>query len=289
LSEYTQIWLEEYSRHFELSNYVPLPPGCGCGDGRFIIRLLVAARINSSTYLAATDKKANVIIKELVAPIDSGDTMQKKLLEQFNREAAILASLDHPGIVRVVDHFIEDGRSYIVMEQASGQNMREFVRLRGFLPEQEVLPIAEQLVSVLQYLHQHSPGILHRDFTPDNLIYASNGTIKVVDFGAANVYNTGKTATLIGKQGYMPPEQLRGKPSPASDIYAFGATLSFLLSGTDMSSMGKTPAVLASHTGPQLLALIEKCTSLDEQARPDCDEILATLQSLTQLAPLQQS
>jgi len=98
-----------------------------------------------------------------------------------------------------------------------------------------------------------------------------------VDFGAANVYNTGKTATLIGKQSYMPPEQLRGKPSPASDIYALGASLSFLLTGKDMPSMGKLPPFDEGKVSQSLRELIENCTAFDSENRPDSDTVLQAL------------
>ena len=151
------------------------------------------------------------------------------------------------------------------MALAPGKNMREWVRLQGRLTESQILPIARQLASVLQYLHHHAPAILHRDFTPDNLMYGDDGTVIVVDFGAANVFNIGQTATLIGKQSYMPPEQLRGKPCPASDVYAFGATLSFLLTGKDLPSMGALPAFDELDVSPTLASLIKSCTAFEFQ------------------------
>jgi tRNA A-37 threonylcarbamoyl transferase component Bud32 len=282
LQDYTRVWLEEYTRKFELSNYVNLSPGTVCGAGRFTITMTVAARINSSTYLAQSNDGSHkkVIIKELVAPLDSDDLMQKKLLEQFNREASILAKLNHPSIVSVLDHFIENGRSYIVMEQAEGRNMREYLRLHGQFQEREVLSIAVQLAEVLNYLHHYNPAILHRDFTPDNLIYSNDGRVTVIDFGAANVYNTGKTATLIGKQSYMPPEQLRGQPCPASDIYGLGATLSYLLIGKDLTSMGKLPSFADCNVSAELVVLLKECTAFEWENRPDAETLLKRLKLL---------
>jgi tRNA A-37 threonylcarbamoyl transferase component Bud32 len=277
LTNYTQFWLEEYNRNFELSNYVPLPPGTICGNNRFTINMTVAARYNSSAYLATTSGGSNVVIKELVAPLDSDDVAQRKLLEQFNREAGILARLQHPHIVKVIDHFIENGRSYIVMNSISGKNLREYVALNGPLNAAQMVAAAIQLAEVLQYLHAQDPPVLHRDFTPDNIIYSPNGAITVIDFGAANLYNTGKTATLIGKQSYMPPEQLRGKPSPASDVYAFGATLCYLLTGKDLPSMGKIPDLGACEISSQVANLIKECTAFEEASRPDNESIMRQL------------
>ena len=100
------------------------------------------------------------------------------------------------------------------------------------------------------------------------MIYGADGKVTVIDFGAANVFNTGKTATLIGKQCYMPPEQLRGQPCPASDIYAFGATLSYLLSGKDLVSMGKLPPFEDAKVSPALMQLLKDCTAFEWQERP---------------------
>ena len=93
--EYTDIWLHEFNRRFEISNYVALSPGHKCGNGRFTITMLIRTKINSSTYLAIDEDRKKVFVKELVAPADCEDTVQRKMLEQFNREAALLSRLVH--------------------------------------------------------------------------------------------------------------------------------------------------------------------------------------------------
>lgn len=279
--QYTAVWIEEFNRRFEMSNFVALSPGNKCGNERFTITMLIRTRINSSTYLAIDEDRKKVVIKEIVAPADCENQLQKKMLEQFNREASLLSRLVHPSIVDIRDHFIENDRSYIVMDCVPGKNLREHVRLAGALPESEALHIAKQLASVLSYLHYSAPPILHRDFTPDNMAYNSkNQSIVVLDFGAANVFTAGKTLTLVGKQSYMPPEQFKGKAEPASDIYAFGATLAFVLSGKDMPSMGKTPALDSENINPQLIKLIEDCTVFDSANRPGIELIIQRLESL---------
>jgi serine/threonine protein kinase len=285
IDNYTNIWLEEFNRKFEISNYLTLHPGTRCGNERFQITMVIANRINTASYLGVDAQGNHVVVKELIAPLDSDDAAQKKLLEQFNREASLLASLNHPGIVKIVDHFIENNRSYIVMECVHGKNLREFVRLNGTMSEREVVAIAKQLVGVLQHLHSREPAILHRDFTPDNLLYKEDGSIVVIDFGAANVFTAGKTATLIGKQSYMPPEQLQGKPCPASDVYALGATLYFLLSGKDLPSMGSAPQV--DGVSPELTRLISRCLSFDSVDRASLSEVASALEALPGTAALE--
>ncbi|HEY9685006.1 MAG TPA: serine/threonine-protein kinase [Oculatellaceae cyanobacterium] len=281
LSDYTQIWLDEFNRRFEISNYVSLPAGALCGNGRYIINMTISTKINTSTYLAAEKSGQRVVIKELVTPADSSDVVQEKQQQQFLREASILAKLNHPSIVKVRDCFVENGRSYLVMDCAQGKNMRELVHIGGVIDERTVLDVALDLVSVLQYLHEQSPPILHRDLTPDNLVFIEHSkSVMVIDFGSANVFTTGKTQTLVGKQFYMPPEQFKGQPTPESDIYAFGATLCFLACGKDMLSMAKLPPLSQYGVRSELIQLIEDCTRFDASDRPDLLQIASRLNSI---------
>ncbi len=281
LDEYTQIWLNEFNRRFEISNYVTLPSGALCGNGRYVINMTISTKINTSTYLAAEKNGQRVVIKELVTPADNTDIVQEKQQQQFLREASILAKLHHPSIVKVRDCFVENGRSYLVMDCAQGKNMRELVHVGGVLDESVVLEVALDLVSVLQYLHEQNPPILHRDLTPDNLVFVEpSKSVMVIDFGSANVFTTGKTQTLVGKQFYMPPEQFKGQPTPASDIYAFGATMCFLVSGKDMLSMAKLPPLADYGVCADLIRLIEDCTRFDASDRPNLDQLASRLKSL---------
>ena len=192
-----------------------------------------------------------------------------------------------PSIVDIRDHFIENDRTYIVMDCIAGRNMREHIKVAGPMLEKEALVVAKQLASVLQYLHHCEPPILHRDFTPDNLAYQpADQSVIVLDFGAANVFTAGKTVTLVGKQSYMPPEQFKGKAEPASDVYAFGATLAFMLSGKVMPSMGKTPDLDDKLVSPQLIRLIQQCTDFDSFNRPGIDLVAQEINELSGMKAL---
>ena len=132
------------------------------------------------------------------------------------------------------------------------------------------------MANILQYLHSQVPPILHRDFTPDNLIIKDDGSLCLIDFGAANEYVGRVTGTMIGKQCYIAPEQLQGKASPASDIYAMGATLFFVLSGEDPLPLSASKPELDTpeQDAPeqdakkqQLAELIERLTAFAEEER----------------------
>src|SRR5581483_5192636 len=92
----------------------------------------------------------------------------------------------------------------------------------------------QQMCEILAYLHGLEPPVVHRDFTPDNLMITDDGTLKLLDFNVAmSADNAATSSTAVGKHAYMAPEQFRGLPEPKSDIYSLGATLHFLLTGRD--------------------------------------------------------
>ncbi|HNA71953.1 MAG TPA: protein kinase, partial [Candidatus Obscuribacter sp.] len=128
-------------------------------------------------------------------------------------------------------------------------------------------------------LHQHEPQILHRDLTPDNLVITNNGNLALIDFGSAHQFVEGITGTLVGKQAYIAPEQLRGKATIQSDIYSFGCCLYFLATGKEPQALKECDAIAsgASITN-SLNELIRCCTSFEAKERPEnFQEVLARL------------
>ncbi len=159
-----------------------------------------------------------------------------KILELFEREAEILANLSHPNIPKYIDYFYldtaEDRYFYLVRELITGESLFDLVEKNGTFKEEEVKQIAIQIFDIFKYLHQQEPPIIHRDIKPQNLIKSEDGQLFLVDFGSVQeVYSKtiSGSSTFVGTLGYMPPEQLRGKTSFASDLYSVGATLLFLL------------------------------------------------------------
>lgn len=174
------------------------------------------------------------VVKEMLNT--ATDTQVRAMMERnFEREANILATLSHPGVVRVYDYFSEGDRNYIVMEYIDGKNLEDVLaETEGFLPEGQVVQWAVQVCEVLSYLHSHEPQpIIFRDLKPSNIMLENRGDIRLVDFGIAKVFQSGQQGTMIGTEGYTPPEQYRGVAEPRVDIYALGATMHHLLSKQD--------------------------------------------------------
>jgi serine/threonine-protein kinase len=156
------------------------------------------------------------------------------------------------------------------------------VNRTGLQSEAIVLKWTAEIASILQYLHGLDPPIVHRDLTPDNIVLKEDGTIAVIDFGAANEYVGNATGTLIGKQSYIAPEQFRGKASPLSDLYALGCTLNFLLTGEDPEALSVShPRTMHEGLSKSVDALVASLTALDEQDRvSSATELKETVDSL---------
>jgi eukaryotic-like serine/threonine-protein kinase len=149
---------------------------------------------------------------------------------QFRLEAVILASLRHPNMPRVTDHFvIEDQGQYLVMDYIEGKDLRQIMEKNGQLPESEAVRIGVAICDALSYLHSRKPPVLHRDIKPGNIRIAPDGQVYLVDFGLAKMAEVDEN-TLTGARamtpGYSPPEQYgTSRTDPRTDVYSLGATL----------------------------------------------------------------
>ena len=159
-----------------------------------------------------------------------------KAIELFEQEAQQLEQLgQHSQIPKLLAHFEQDDRQYIVQEYIAGENLAQELQQEGLFSETEIRQVLNNLLPVLQFIHQHQ--VIHRDIKPENIIRRqTDRSLVLVDFGAAKLASTAnlsKTGTLIGSAGFAAPEQLRGKPIFASDLYSLGVTCIYLLTHTN--------------------------------------------------------
>jgi len=206
--------------------------------------------------------------------------------QAFAREADLLAQLKHDHIVQVLDRFSEHNRHYLVMEYLEGETLEERIKSSGGkLDEPAVLDIALQILAALEYLHTRTPAVIYRDLKPSNVILTPDGRVKVIDFGIARLFVPQKTATMIGTQGFAPPEQYKGKVEPRSDLYALGATMHYLLSGRDPATEipFSFPPIqqLCRHCNPVLAEIINEALAYDLAQRiPSAADFKRRLQRL---------
>jgi serine/threonine protein kinase len=168
-------------------------------------------------------------------------------LSRFQREAKMLAALNHPAIATIYGLEQTNGTSYLVMELVSGETLQQRVTRGGRLPIEDALSICRQIAEALEAAHEK--GIIHRDLKPANVKVTAEGKVKVLDFGLAKAFAGGESGSdpsnsptlsaagtmqgvILGTAAYMSPEQARGKTvDKRTDIWAFGCVLFELLTG----------------------------------------------------------
>jgi serine/threonine protein kinase len=212
-------------------------------------------------------------------------------LKLFEREVETLKSLSHPAIPHYLDYFDFDTPSLkgfaLVQNYIDAISLQEYIKTGRTFSENEVKQLAKSLLSVLSYLHSHEPPIIHRDIKPSNILLANRsahnvGDIYLVDFGSVQTATRQNgTITIVGTYGYMPPEQFGGKAFPASDLYGLGATLIYLMTGTEPSNLPQEDLQIKfeeiANISPEFTAWLKLIThpSLKERFESTAKALLA--------------
>src|SRR4029077_1493327 len=212
--------------------------------GPYEIRLPVGTGGMGEVYRAADSKLGRDVALKVILPEFAQDT---QLMARFQREAQVLASLNHTNIASIYGLEDSGGMRALVMELVEGPTLADRIS-EGAVPLEEALPIAKQIAEALEYAHDH--GIIHRDLKPANIKLTADGKVKVLDFGLAkalqgdasprNISNSPtltmsatKVGMILGTAAYMSPEQAKGKTvDRRTDIWSFGAVLFECLTGT---------------------------------------------------------
>jgi Tol biopolymer transport system component/tRNA A-37 threonylcarbamoyl transferase component Bud32 len=201
-----------------------------------------------------------VALKEMVPDLHADPHTLAQLRQQFRREAQVVAGLDHPNLVRVIDYFTWGGSECLVMNFVEGESLAERIEREGTQPEAQVLEWARQLLDALTYCHAR--GVIHRDVKPQNVIITPEGRTVLVDFGLVKLWDPRdpRTQTVVRAMGtpeYAPPEQYSataGHTDPRSDLYSLGATLYHTLTGQAPMSATDRMAMPERFASPRALA-----------------------------------
>jgi serine/threonine protein kinase, bacterial len=229
------------------------------------------------TYLAINTlmpSKPECVVKQLV-PLSTEPNLQSLIRERFEKEGLVLESLgkNSNGMIPCLyAYFIENNEFYLVQEYIDGDNLRERVERQGLFTEEQVRDLLIGILPTLTYIHKQ--GIVHRDIKPENIMLRKvNNKPVLIDFGAvketmSTVVTTSantEKSIVIGTPGFMPIEQLAGRPVFASDIHALGLTMIYLLTGNKPADIGTDPNTgkinwqfLAPNISQNLKEILEK-------------------------------
>jgi len=213
-----------------------LAPGFRPGQrlGNYVIEELLGAG-GMAVVFRGTQLSLNRRVAIKILPREY--TRKKLFVRRFESEAAVLASLNHPNIVSVIDRGREKNTYYIVMEFVRGESLKERLRRQGRLIPMEIFPIAEQVLAGLSYAHKR--GVVHRDIKPGNIMISEDETVKITDFGLAHLakgrggLDVTRENQSMGTLKYMAPEQLASAKNVdgRADLYSFGVCLYEMLTG----------------------------------------------------------
>ncbi len=207
--------------------------------------------------MARVYRGRDLLLKRTVAVKVLKDQMtgDAAFIRRFEREAQSAAALSHPHIVSIYDVGEQDGTYYMVMEYVDGKNLKEYIREKGPLPVGKAIRITRQIAEALEQAHK--AGVVHRDIKPQNILFSSEGKVKVADFGIA-IAGDGVTVTvgdeIVGSVQYIAPEQARGEiAGKQSDLYSLGIVFYEMVTGI-VPFTGESPvAVAMKHIQEQIV------------------------------------
>jgi serine/threonine-protein kinase len=230
--------------------------------GRKISHYSVTAKLGEGgmgeVYLATDSRLGRNVALKVLPEVFASDAER---MARFEREAQLLASLNHPNIASIYGLEEAEGVRCLVLELVEGPTLAERIA-QGPIPLDEALPIARQVAEALEAAHER--GVIHRDLKPGNIKVTADGTVKVLDFGLAKAFQGEETeqdiahsptmtamatqaGIILGTAAYMSPEQAKGKPvDQRGDVWAFGVVLFEMLTGKQLYSGETVSETLAS-------------------------------------------
>lgn len=215
-------------------------------DGRYEVLERIARGGMATVYLASDRRLDREVAVKVMHPHLADGASGADFVSRFRREARAAARLTHPGLVAVYDQGVDGETSYLTMEYIDGTNLRHRIQDEGPFTVADALDVVEHVLDALAAAHRHD--LVHRDIKPENILLATDGRIKVADFGLARAVTevtSTTTGTILGTVAYLGPELIAtGQCDTRTDVYAVGVMLYEMLTGTQPFT-GSTPIQVA--------------------------------------------
>src|SRR5919107_1301785 len=215
-------------------------------DGRYEVVSRIARGGMATVYLAVDRRLDREVALKVMHPHLAEGSSGAAFVARFRREARAAARLSHPGLVGVFDQGVDGDTSYLTLEYVDGTNLRRHLGEQGALSVGEAFSILERVLDALAAAHR--TGLVHRDVKPENVLLASDGRVKLADFGLARAVTevtSTTTGTVLGTVAYLAPELVaRGVSDTRTDVYAVGVLLYEMLTGRQPFT-GETPIQVA--------------------------------------------
>lgn len=295
IESYTCLWLEELNSKGTINSQRQLQNDTTLQNGAYKVSSVLGSGGLSVVYQARETQAYSeghagndVAIKEILCNFSGTKRSVENNLKQILSEVSMLRMLEHPNIVKYRTSFAEGSRLYIVMDLVNGCNLRQYALSNPPLKEQELLSLVRQCCSILDYLHSQNPPIVHRDFTPDNLMI-SEDILKLVDFNIAQAAVTNSSQTVMGKHCFMAPEQFCGEASVLSDLYQLGTTIFFIATATDPEPLTSCDLQMRRpDLSSELNLLVRKLTEREPLKRfTSANDVLKKIESFASPGTLQ--
>jgi serine/threonine protein kinase len=254
-----------------------LVEGDAIAPGRTVLGRLGGGR-RFEVFLVWDDHRLAVLVAKLLRPDQASDPVG---LRELEREAAALARLSHPAIVRGFDAVLDGRFPHMVVEHLEGPTLGELLARDGALALEQVLPLGLHVASALHYMA--AEGMVHLDVKPDNVVMGAPP--RLIDLSVARTLEEARrTRSPIGTDAYMAPEQRDpaahpGALGPATDVYGLGATLHHAVAGA------RAPAPLPRRTPTELAAVLTAALAPEPTARPTAAELAGGLEPLVAALP----
>lgn len=246
-----------------------MTPGARLGKDRYVVRGVLGEGGQGTTYDAYDEREGRAVA---IKRFDVRGAKSWKDVELAEREARVLATLDHPLVPRYLEHFEENDALYLVMEKVAGETLEAIRERDGALPEDEVRRFLACADRATTYLHGRSSPVVHRDVKPGNVVRRPDGAYVLVDFGAVSeLVKRRGASTVVGTIGYMAPEQLQGRAGPSTDVYAVGATALAALTGMDPDTLPHDGLRIDVRTALRGRASEAMIVTLERMLEPDPD------------------